>query len=58
MFGARQEGYDHALYRYRVDPAMFVVAREVLHRFAPTRFVTNLGEEPRPYTLGVFDRYS
>ena len=40
-----EDGYDHALYRFRYQPENFVYARSVLHRFAYTPLVQNLGED-------------
>ena len=40
-----EDGYDHALYQFRMQPENFAYARTVLHRFAYTDFIQNYGED-------------
>lgn len=40
-----EDGYDHAMYRFRVHPQNFEYARTTMHRFAYGFFLTNRGED-------------
>eukprot|EP01049_Picozoa_sp_SAG25_P008947 SAG25_NODE_846_length_5084_cov_13.320963_1_plen_956_part_00 len=41
---AYEEGYDHVLYRFRMHPDNYEYSRLVLHKFAYSKFIQNLGE--------------
>jgi hypothetical protein len=44
-YEAHEEGYDHALYRFRMHPDNYEYSRLVLHKFAYSKFIQTLGEE-------------
>jgi len=37
-------GYDHAMYRYRMHPDNYVYSRTIMHHFAYSKVIQNLGE--------------